>query len=74
MITRQAGVPNLALRDVAIEEGSPQVEDNIITTSQVVKKVQDVDSSLPEGAFTGPPNAKKPPIQITWNAHVRVRK
>ena len=68
------GVPNLVAREIALETAASPMQDKIITTSQVLQKVRAVDSSLPEGALPEPVSAQEPPEQVTWNAHVRVRK
>ena len=72
-IAEEKGVPELVLREVPLESDTP-VHDKIIKTSEVLKQVQAVDLSLPKGAMLDPGAAKKPVVQVTWNAHVRVRK
>ena len=70
----KAGVPELVARDIPLEADAPAGQDKIIKTSAVLEQVRAVDSSLPEGALEGPVAAKEPSSQVTWNAHVRVRK
>ena len=73
-IAVKAGVPELVSRKVLLQEISPTVQDKVIEASKVIESVHAVDSSLPDGALTGPPSISQPPIQQTWNAHIRVRK
>ena len=68
------GVPKLVAREIPLEAAASPMPDKLITTSQVLEEVRAVDSSLPQGALPEPVSAQTPPEQITWNAHVRVRK
>lgn len=68
------GVPKLVAREIALETAASPMQDRVITTSQILDEVRAVDSSLPGGAFPEPVSAQEPPEQVTWNAHVRVRK
>ena len=70
----KAGVPELVALQIPLEADAPAVQDKVIKTSEVLEEVRAVDSSLPEGALKGPVTAKGPLTQVTWNAHVRVRK
>ena len=70
----KAGAPELVARKVLLHVESPAVQDKIIEVSKVIELAHAVDSSLPEGAMTGPLSISQPPIQLTWNAHIKVRK
>ena len=70
----KAGVPELVARVVSLETDGPATQDKVIKTSEILEEVQAINSSLPEGAFIDPVAVKEPLIQVTWNAHVRVRK
>ena len=73
-LAMKAGVPELVAREVPLEADAPAVQDKVIKTAEILEGVRAVNSSLPEGAFKGPVAAKGPLVQVTWNAHVRVRK
>ena len=68
------GVPKLVAREIPLEAAASPMQDKVITTSQILEEVRAVDSSLPEGALPEPASAQEPSEQVTWNAHVRVRK
>lgn len=73
-LTVKNGVPELVARKVALHVESPTVQDKIVEASKVIEKASAVDSSLPKGALTGPSSVAQPPIQLRWNAHIKVRK
>ena len=69
-----AGVPELVARKILLQANVAPVQDTAIKTSQVFEEVRAVDLSLPEDALEGQVTTQKLPEQVTWNAHVRVRK
>lgn len=72
VITLENAVADFALRDVDVRNGSLKYE-NLIETSELLDNVETVNERLPAGALSPGP-ARGPRIQITWNAHIRVRK
>lgn len=55
-------------------EQPPLYQDTTIEVSDILDKIELSDFTLPRGALTGPASTTNPPDQVTWNAHVRVRK
>lgn len=71
------GVPELFSRAVELSDSAQQplqIHDEAIEAPKVVELSQAVNFLLPAGAFEDPVSTDGPSIQITWNAHVKVRK
>lgn len=70
----KSGALELVAREVNLSTSKVKVTDEVIPVSEALQLVKDVDSSLPRGALTIPASVSAPPVQVTWNAHVKVRK
>ena len=70
----EAGKPELVAIQIPLNADAPVAQDKVIKTSEVLQEVRAVNLSLPKGALEDPVVAAEPAIQVTWNAHVRVRK
>ena len=73
-LTVKAGVTELVARSVPLKAETLTVQDHVIPESQVLQAAHAEDQNLPRGALTGVPSITEPPVQVTWNAHVKVRK
>jgi hypothetical protein len=79
-ITTQSGHAQLVHREVAFatsdeqEVSTPIVNDSTVKSVEVLGLSDKINESLPAGALEDLSEEKKPTYQITWNAHVKVRK
>lgn len=73
-VADKAGKPELIARTVDVTTPSQVAHDEVIDVPKILEVTQAVDKSLPNGAFPTALSASNPPVQVMWNAHVKVRK
>lgn len=78
-ITTKSGHAQLVHRELAFavpdnqEVLAPTVQDTAVKTAQVLELTEKINNSLPAGALENL-TVDEPTYQLTWNAHVKVRK
>ena len=70
----EAGTLQIVAREVYLDTPELEVKEKVISASQALTLAKAVDSSLPHGALLIPDSVSAPSVQVTWNAHVKVRK
>jgi hypothetical protein len=78
-LSSQSGQARLVRRELAFiasdeqEVLAPVVHDTVVKTTEVLELGDKISDSLPAGALENL-TVEDPTYQITWNAHVKVRK
>ena len=79
-ITTEQGRAKLVHRELtfapsdASEEAGPTIQDVAVKSDEVLELADKINKALPAGALVDLTEKDKPTYQITWNAHVKVRK